>query len=167
MVSAYVPTETSAASGTAYGKLLAMTDFDQTVAGRTLKKYMDPLTTVLTDERLRAKTAAAEAQQHDGLSLQTILSTFDAMKDVLASEGANFGNFIAGATAREIKDRKAKMQDLSAQMQKMQDDMNLLASALSVAQDKIDRARKEFNDASATRMAEIAQQKAHYESLLQ
>jgi len=155
------------AGNAAYSKLLAKTNFDATEAGKVLKKYLDPLTTVLTDERLRAKTAAAEAQQHDGLTVQQILSTFDSLKEVIGQEKDKFNGFIANAKSGEIDKRKAQIDANQKQIDSLNADILRLSTDLANAQAKIDHATTEFQSAVATRTAELEQLKAHYASLLQ
>lgn len=74
-----------------YATLLAKTDFATTEAGQVVTKYVDSLSTVLTDEKIRYKSAVVLAAK-DGVSKEKILAS-GANAVVIMGDGA--GQFLA------------------------------------------------------------------------
>jgi hypothetical protein len=161
------PSHNDVDGSTAYGKLHDETDFDKTDAGRSLKKYLDPLASLSLDEHSKMKAAAAQAQAQDGLTSEKFLATFDTLKRSLLDEQSRFKDFIAARTTKEIDGRQTKIDDFKKQIEDASQKVIQLTTELAQERGKIDHANSDFNSAFATRTEELDQQKTHFASLLQ
>lgn len=161
------PQPTVGATSNAYQRLRDKTDFDQTDAGRSLKKYLTPLANLGVDEHTKMKAAAAQAQAQDGLTSEKILTTFDSLKQALLDEQAHFQDFVKTTTAHEIGERQTKIEATQKQIDQAQQTVIQLTTELAQARGRLDHGVADFNSALATRTEELEQQKAHFTSLLQ
>jgi uncharacterized protein YicC (UPF0701 family) len=158
----YVPPETSRA----YTTLKAATDFDTTIVGGALNKYLAPLKSLPMDEGLRIKTALAQAGAQEHITIKNLLDAFDSLIQALKDEESKFNAAIAKALP-QIEDKKNEINSTSAQITALQKKVDQLTADVSAFMVHIDQTKTEFSAAMARRGAELAQQKAHYASLLQ
>lgn len=156
---------TAASSSMAYETLRAKTDFDSTDVGQIVAKYSRPLITVLTDEKLRCKAAAAQAA-NEGVSKEKILATFDGLKVTLDGENQAF---LASANSQEntgITQKQQEIRELSSQMSEIQHQITALGRDVSDAQSHINKVKFDFNAAYSRRLRELENEKSHYVDML-
>jgi outer membrane murein-binding lipoprotein Lpp len=164
-----VPTETSAL----YERLRKVTDFDSTVAGATLNKYLAPLKNLPLDENMRLKTALAQAGAQEHVSPSNILNAFDCLIQALKDEESKFNAAIT-KTLSQIDGKKNEITSTDSQVAQLQTQIDALhikrdqlISDVQAFQTHLARSKDEFAAAMARRNSEIVEQKAHYASILQ
>lgn len=148
-----------------YNRIASKTDFDMTQAGITLKKYSDPLISIILDPGTRLKAAIAQATG-DGLTVDKVLATFDGLKVALANEVSAFNDKAQQQTDHEVTAREQKIQELTAQMTSIQQQLGQLSNDKVMAQGKIATATQQFSMAASRRGLELDQQKAQFTALL-
>jgi uncharacterized protein YlxW (UPF0749 family) len=153
--------------GSAYQRLLAKTDFDQTEIAGTIHKFADPLTAVITDAGMRFKVAVTQAGAQAGITKDQILGVFDTLKNTLATEQTNFAAKAQQFESEHITARQNRLTEIQAQIQQLQAEMTQVATDLATDQGKAAQAQGAFTTALQRRSNEIDQQKAQYASLLQ
>jgi hypothetical protein len=154
----------------AYKRLLDKTDFKSTPVYASIQDFLAPLASIpSTDmsDKVKFKSAVAQAKSHGGLTGDAILQTFDNLKATLQQEGDKFAQFVATKTDKEVAQRQSQIQQLTAQLQSIQTQINQLTSESFDIQQKIDRSKHNFDIAFAARSAELDQEKAQYTNLLQ
>ncbi len=150
----------------AYEMLRSKTSFEDSEAGVELTKYMKPLESLPLDERMKIKSAMAQASAQSGLTVERVLATFDGLKQTLQHEIPKFHDFATAQTDSEVTTRTQQMEEIKGQIEKLQQQLIQLSSEKANEEGKVAHARSEFEAAASTRNAELDQQKAHYASLL-
>jgi chromosome segregation ATPase len=153
----------TSANNTAYSTLLEKTAFETTDAGATLTKYLEPLKVLQIDEQAKYKAAAAQA----GITVGTILGTFDGLKQILKNEIQRFEAEAADTANEQIADKRKRRDDIATQILTLQRQDEQLRKDIDAAQARIDTARKQFQDAVDLRTQELDGQKASLTRLLQ
>ena len=156
---------TVSSDSSTYDRLRGKTDFQSTDVGAALGKYSDPLAGVITDEKLRCKTAAKLAEK-EGITKEKILATFDGLKVALEAEKNKF-NSASGQQDDTVAAKTARALELSAQLSGIQEEIARIGIEISEINNRINNARAEFNAAVSRRTAELEKEKAHYADLLQ
>jgi hypothetical protein len=158
------PTDSAAPSGDSYSRLRAKTDFAGTEVGIALARYSEPLAGVITDEKLRAKTAAKLAEK-EGISIDKILATFDGLKVALQAEVGKF-NAAGGQVDTDIAAKESTIRELSQQMAQLQTQITQLGGEISDSRNHINKIKTEFTSAVNRRSLELDAEKSHYKELL-
>ncbi len=150
----------------AYEMLRSKTSFEDSETGVELAKYLKPLESLPLDERMKLKSAMAQASAQSGLTVERLLATFDGLKQNLQHEIQKFHDFATAQTDSEVTTRTQQMEEIKGQIEKLQQQLIQLSSEKANEEGKVAHARSEFEAAVSTRNAELDQQKAHYASLL-
>lgn len=152
-----------------YQKILSRTDFEGTDAAATIHKFLDPLAAIadaIMPPNVKFKTAVLQAKAQAGLTEDRILATFDALKTRLQQEEEAFNANAQQFAAREIAGRQDRINQITAQITRLQQELGQLSSELVEAQGKGTHAQSQFMAAVQRRASEIEQQKAQYAALL-
>jgi len=157
-VDSVIATAQQVCTGPAYATLKAKTSFDTTNAGMILKKYLDPLLSLPLEDKMKVKTAQAQAQAIEGLTVDKILTSFDTLKTVLSDESRHFEQMVASKSS-DIAARQVKIDELTKQL-------NDLRGEQAGAQEKVVRAESDFQHAVQVRMTELDQERNRYEGFL-
>ena len=149
----------------AYQRLLAKTDFKTSKASVVIEGCLALLANVPMDDRLKFKAAVAQAGAQ-GITADVILSTFDQLRQALQDEGEKFAKFIQSQLDKEVTGRQNQIQQLTAQAQQIQAQINQLNEDSFAAQQKIQGAQHTFDTAFTARSAELDNEKATKANLL-
>jgi outer membrane murein-binding lipoprotein Lpp len=149
----------------AYQRLLAKTDFKTSKASVVIEGCLALLANIPMDDRLKFKAAVAQAGAQ-GITADVILSTFDQLKQALQDEGEKFAKFIQSQLDKEVTGRQNQIQQLTAQAQQIQAQINQLNEDSFAAQQKIQGAQHTFDTAFTARSAELDNEKATKANLL-
>ncbi len=154
-------------------KLRAETDFDATVAGVTLKKFLTPLESLGLDEKTKFKAAMATASSTASLTVAQVVSTFVDLQRLLGEVQRKFDQSASAFEEKEVKGRTITLHQISDQIVQKKKELEDLMSQLStvsgelaVAQKKEQDKKDEFSRAVQVRTVEINEQRAKYEALL-
>ena len=152
-----------------YQKILSRTDFEGTDAAATIHKFLEPLAAIadaVMPPNVKFKTAVLQAKAQAGLTEDKILATFDTMKTRLQQEEDAFNTSAQQFAAREIGGRQDRINQITAQVTRLQQELGQLSGELVEAQGKNTHAQSQFVAAVQRRASEIEQQKAQYAALL-
>lgn len=148
----------SATLGAVYDMLKAKTDFDLTVAGKLLQKYLQPLAGVSMSENQKFMAALALAKNDDPAIQSKLLAVFDSIAAALRSQCDQFEQSARGFDA-EIASREAELKEL-------QNRESQLVATIAGMRGQSGATKDSFQRAVARRTSEIAQLKEHYSSML-
>ncbi|ABF43323.1 hypothetical protein Acid345_4323 [Candidatus Koribacter versatilis Ellin345] len=152
-----------------YKRLAAKTDFDKTEAGATIRKFLEPLSAIsdtVMPPNVKFKTAVVQAKAQSGLTEDSILSCFEGLKAQLQQEQQSFTVKAQQFEQREVAGRQERINQVTAQITQLQEELSKLSVELVDAQGKGARAQAQFSAALQRRVSEIEQQKAQYAALL-
>lgn len=152
--------------GSLYEILRVKTDFNATAPGQQLSHFEKPLEKVLPDERMRIKAAMAQAQE-SGLTIATVLATFDSLLAQLQNEAQTFAASVDHMVATEVTQKGTEIEQIKTQIEGLQKKLVQLTTEKSQSETKISNKKAEFDAALASRTTELQQEKAHYAGLLQ
>ena len=149
--------------------ILSKTDFEGTGKAATIHKFLEPLKAIpdsVMSPNVKFRTAVLQAKAQAGLTEDSILAVFDALKARLAQEQDAFGANAQQFAAREVTGRQERIGQITAQITQLQQELAQLSSELVEAQGKSSHAQSQFLAAVQRRSSEIEQQKAQYAALL-
>jgi hypothetical protein len=149
-----------------YRALVEKTSFEATDAGRLVGRYLGAMDALPLEASLKLKTAIAQARRLDGLTDETLLASFDAMRGALAVEQRSFLEASARFKAGEIDDREGRMRALTTEIDDRQAQLARLTAELAQARASVARTTAQFNTAADRREHEIAQEHARFAAVL-
>jgi hypothetical protein len=152
-----------------YRRILSKTDFEGTGEAATIHKFLEPLKAIpdsVMSPNVKFRTAVLQAKAQAGLTEDSILAVFDALKARLQQEQDAFSANAQQFAAREVTGRQERIGQISAQITQLQQELAQLSSELVEAQGKSSHAQSQFAAAVQRRSSEIEQQKAQYAALL-
>ncbi len=149
-----------------YRRLASKTDFSASPTFQTLNKFLTPLAGLALDDKTKFKIAVQQAQANGGVEPQDILSVFDAAQTQLQKEAESFVNVAAATKANRVDTANQKASDLSAQIQSLQAQVAQLTNDAFQAQQKLQAAQYQFDNALRKRQQELTQEQAKYQGLL-
>jgi hypothetical protein len=164
-----IPVDAGVAPDEVYRKILSRTDFEDTDVAATIRKFLEPLK-VISDTvmplNVKFRTAVLQAKAQAGLTEDSILATFDALKARLQQEEDAFNAKTQQFVAHEITGRQERISQITAQITQLQQELAKLSGELVDAQGKSTYAQSQFAAAVQRRGNEIDRQKEQYAALL-
>jgi len=149
-----------------YQTVLAKTNFNTTVVGKSVIKYYDALEGVIADQSARFKAAITQAQKLENITPDQVLATFDQLQAALEQDAASFQRVADTVQTQQITARQTKISDLQKQVESLNANIAQLQSELATETANHANAVTQYGLAESRRAQEIAAQKAQVAALL-
>jgi len=140
--------------------------FNATDAGRAVLKYLGALE-VIADERLRLKTALAQAKKLEGISDQQILDAFTQVETALEEDQVKFSKASDEFMTSEVTDRKRTIAALETNIKDLQAKLEAENTNLASAQGQHAVTTAQYEAASKHRKIELETLRQKFQTILQ